>query len=174
MTSAYEPVLPDPWAPPHDPPPVRAKTNPWHLVLAAAAGAALVGALWVGLDLADSGTPIGPPGTSGTAGEAFDLRGTFTLNSGGYGYSTCGGSGGYSDITTGTTVTVYNAAGTVLSQGALGTGRPDGGGSCVFTLSAPNVPAGEKFYLVEVSHRGRIMVQPDDARNGNVALSLGS
>jgi hypothetical protein len=25
-----------------------------------------------------------------------------------------------------------------------------------------------------VSHRGRIMVQPDDARNGKVALSLGS
>lgn len=171
MTSAFEPVLPDPWAPPPASPPARAKTNPWHLVLAAAAGAALVGALWVGLDLADSGAPISTPGTSA---EAFDLRGTFTLNSGGYGYSTCGGSGGYSDITTGTTVTVYNAAGTVLSQGALGTGRPNGAGSCVFTLSAPNVPAGEKFYLVEVSHRGRIMVQPDDARNGNVALSLGS
>lgn len=173
MTSAFEPVLPDPWAPPQAPPPVRPRTNPWHLLLAAAGGAALVGALWVGLDLADSGAPTGIPGTS-TSGEAFDLRGTFTLNSGGYAYSTCGGSGGYSDITTGTTVTVYNAAGTVLSQGALGTGRPNGAGSCVFTLSAPNVPAGEKFYLVEVSHRGRIMVQPDDARNGNVALSLGS
>ncbi|MEU8634461.1 hypothetical protein AB0C38_19955 [Amycolatopsis sp. NPDC048633] len=172
MTSAFEPLPPDPWAPP-----ARTGTNPWHLVLAAAGGAALVGALWVGLDLADSGLPAGIPGTSGTsgtAGEAFDLRGTFTLNSGGYGYSTCGGSGGYSDITTGSTVTVYNAAGTVLSQGALGTGRPNGAGSCVFTLSAPNVPAGEKFYLVEVSHRGRIMVQPEDARNGNVALSLGS
>ncbi|MGK3206513.1 hypothetical protein [Amycolatopsis sp. MEPSY49] len=43
----------------------------------------------------------------------------------------------------------------------------------MFSLAAPNVPAGEKFYLVEVSHRGRIMVQPEDARNGNVALSLG-
>ncbi len=171
MTSALEPAPPDPWALPQAPPPARTRTNPWHLVLAAVAGAALVGALWVGLDLAGSGAPIAPPGTSG---EAFDLRGTFTLNSGGYGYSTCGGSGGYSDITTGTTVTVYNAAGTVLSQGALGTGRPNGAGSCVFTLSAPNVPAGEKFYLVEVSHRGRIMVQPEDARNGNVALSLGS
>ncbi|SEF26432.1 hypothetical protein SAMN05421837_103304 [Amycolatopsis pretoriensis] len=166
MTDAFEPVLPETW-----PPPVRTRTNPWHLVLAAVAGGALVGALWVGLDLAGAGAPISPPGTSG---EAFDLRGTFTLNSGGYGYSTCGGSGGYSDITTGTAVTVYNAAGTVLSQGALGTGRPNGAGSCVFTLSAPNVPAGEKFYLVEVSHRGRIMVQPEDARNGNVALSLGS
>ncbi|WP_284749771.1 hypothetical protein [Amycolatopsis sp. RTGN1] len=171
MTSTFEPVLPDPWAPPPASPPVRAKTNPWHLVLAAAAGAALVGALWVGLDLADSGAPISTPGTPA---ETFALSGTFTLYSTGYSYSTCGGSGGYSDITTGTTVTVYNAAGTVLSQGALGSGRPNGAGSCVFTLSAPNVPAGEKFYLVEVSHRGRIMVQPDDARNGNVALSLGS
>lgn len=167
MTDALEPTLPEAWPPP---PPVRTRTNPWHLLLAAAAGGALVGALWVGLDLADSGVPISPPGTSG---KAFDLRGTFTLYSGGYGYSTCGGSGGYSDITTGTTVTVYNAAGTVLSQGALGTGHPDGADSCVFSLAAPNVPAGEKFYLVEVSHRGRIMVQPEDARNGNVALSLG-
>jgi hypothetical protein len=61
----------------------------------------------------------------------------------------------------------------VLSQGALGTGHSDGGGTCVFSLSAPNVPAREKFSLVEVSHRGRIMVQPDDARYGRVALSLG-
>jgi hypothetical protein len=174
MTNAFEPALPDPWAMPPAPPPVRARTNPWHLLLAATGGAALVGALWVGLDLADSGTPATPATPTGTSGEAFDLRGTFTLNSSGYGYSSCGGSGGYSDITTGTAVTVYNAAGTVLSQGALGTGRPDGAGSCVFSLSAPNVPAGEKFYLVEVSHRGRIMVQPDDARNGRVALSLGN
>jgi len=36
------------------------------------------------------------------------------------------------------------------------------------------VPSGEKFYLVEVSHRGRIVVQPEDARNGKVALSLGN
>jgi hypothetical protein len=170
MTNAFEPDLSDPWALPPVPPQARTRTNPWHLVLAAVAGAALVGALWVGLDLADSGAPAGPTGTSGAA---FDLHGTFTLYSSGYGYSTCGGSGGYSDIATGTAVTVYNAAGTVLSQGALGTGRPDGVGSCVFSLAAPNVPAGEKFYLVEVSHRGRIMVQPDDARNGTVALSLG-
>ncbi|MFF1609357.1 hypothetical protein ACFVYA_16365 [Amycolatopsis sp. NPDC058278] len=33
-----------------------------------------------------------------------------------HGYSTCGGSGGYSDITAGTAVTVYNAAGTVISS----------------------------------------------------------
>jgi len=42
------------------------------------------------------------------------------------------------------------------------------------SLAAPNVPSGEKFYLVEVSHRGRIVVQPEDARNGKVALSLGN
>ncbi len=169
MTDAFDPALPDPWTPPQTPPPVRTRTNLWHLFFAGLAGAALVGSLWVGLDLAHSSSPGAPTGGSG---EAFDLRGTFTLYSS-YGYSTCGGSGGYSDITTGTAVTVYNAAGTVLSQGALGTGRPEGSGTCVFSLSAPNVPAGEKFYLVEVSHRGRIVVQPEDAQNGKVALSLG-
>jgi hypothetical protein len=168
MIEVYEHVAPNQPSP--DPPAARTRTriSPWHLVLAAAGGAALVGALWAGLGLAGSGGPAGP------SGETFDLRGTFTLNSGGGGYGTCGGSGGYSDITGGTAVTVYNAAGTVLSQGALGTGRPAGMGTCVFSLSAESVPAGEKFYLVEVSHRGRIMVRPEDARNGNVALSLGS
>ncbi|WP_410640615.1 hypothetical protein [Amycolatopsis sp. lyj-346] len=168
MTNAFEPALPDPWTAPQTLPPVRTRTNLWHLFFAGVAGAALVGSLWVGLDLARSGSP------GGSSGEAFDLRGTFTLYSSRYGYSACGGSGGYSDITTGAAVTVYNAAGTVLSQGALGTGRPDGAGTCVFSLAAPNVPSGEKFYLVEVSHRGRIMVQPEDARHGKVALSLGS
>ncbi|SED51821.1 hypothetical protein SAMN04489727_8194 [Amycolatopsis tolypomycina] len=171
MTSAFEPTQPDPWMPPQPLPPVRTRTNLWHLFFAGLAGAALVGALWVGLDLAHSGSPSAPGGSSG---ETFDLRGTFTLNSSGYGYSACGGSGDYSDITTGTAVTVYDAAGTVLSQGALGTGRPDGAGTCVFSLAAPNVPSGEKFYLVEVSHRGRIMVQPEDARAGKVALTLGN
>ncbi|WP_290059048.1 hypothetical protein [Amycolatopsis solani] len=170
MTDAFEPVIPDSWPPPV-PPPARARTSFWHLLLAGAAGAALVGALWVGLDLARADSPSAP---AVTAGQSFDLSGTFTLYSTGYGYSTCGGSGGYSDITTGTAVTVYNAAGTVLSQGALGTGHSNGAGTCVFSLSAPNVPAGEKFYLVEVSHRGRIMVQPDDARYGRVAISLGN
>jgi hypothetical protein len=171
MTNAFDPALPDPWPPPQTLPPVRTRTNLWHLFFAGLAGAALVGALWVGLDLARAGSPSAP---AVTTGQAFDLSGTFTLYSTGYSYSTCGGSGGYSDITTGTAVTVYNAAGTVLSQGALGTGHSNGAGTCVFSLSAPNVPAGEKFYLVEVSHRGRIMVQPDDARYGRVALSLGN
>lgn len=170
MTDTFEPALPDPGTPPRSVAPVRTRTNLWHLFFAGVAGAALVGSLWVGLDLARSGSPSAP---AVTAGQAFDLSGTFTLYSTGYGYSACGGSGGYSDITTGTAVTVYNAAGTVLSQGALGTGHSNGAGTCVFSLSALNVPAGEKFYLVEVSHRGRIMVQPDDARYGRVALSLG-
>ncbi|WP_328618396.1 hypothetical protein OHS18_22495 [Amycolatopsis sp. NBC_00355] len=165
MTDLYQP---DPVAPPAARARTRSRTSPWHLLLAATGGAALVGALWFGLGLAGSGGPAGP------AGGSFDLRGTFTLNSGGDGFGTCGGSGGYSDISGGTRVTVYSAAGTVLSQGALGTGRPAGMGTCVFSLSAANVPAGEKFYLVEVSHRGRIMVPPEEARTGSVALSLGN
>ncbi|WP_439383192.1 hypothetical protein [Amycolatopsis lexingtonensis] len=92
------------------------------------------------------GSPSAP---AVTAAQSFDLSGTFTLYSTGYGYSTCGGSGGYSDITTGTAVTVYDAAGTVLSQGALGTGHSNGAGTCVFSL-------------------------PDDARYGRVAISLGN
>ena len=125
MTDVYEPVPPDPWAPvppqlapqvfPQQSPevlpqePVRTRTSPWHVLLAGASGAALVGALWVGLDLA--------------------------------------GSGGYTDISSGTTVTVYNAAGTVLSQGALGTGRAAGTGNCVFTLARAERPRGREVLL---------------------------
>lgn len=162
MTDLYQP---NPGAPPAAPARPRYRTSPWRLLLAATGGAALVGALWAGLDLA---------GPAGPSGETFDLRGTFTLTSGGDGFGTCVGAGGYADITGGAAVTVYDAAGTVLSRGALGTGRPAGMGTCVFSLSAQSVPAGERFYLVEVSHHGRTTVRPQDARDGNVALSLGN
>ncbi|WP_328644636.1 hypothetical protein OHS58_28815 [Amycolatopsis sp. NBC_00348] len=164
MTDLYQP---DPGAPAAAPARPGYRTSPWRLLLAATGGAALVGALWAGLGLAGSGGPAGP------SGDTFDLRGTFTLTSGGDGFGTCVGSGGYADIAGGAAVTVYDAAGSVLSRGALGTGRPAGMGTCVFSLSAQSVPAGEQIYLVEVAHRGRTMVTPQDARDGNVALSLG-
>jgi len=47
------------------------------------------------------------------------------------------------------------------------------GYGCAFTFSVPDVPAGESFYQVEVTHRGKINVSAEDARNGSTALSLG-
>jgi hypothetical protein len=35
------------------------------------------------------------------------------------------------------------------------------------------VPSGHDFYQVEVSHRGKIAVSDDEARDGLVALTLG-
>jgi hypothetical protein len=37
-----------------------------------------------------------------------------------------------------------------------------------------NVPTGEKFYQVEVTHRGKVTVTADDAKAGRVSLSLGN
>ncbi|MHA6793506.1 hypothetical protein ACVGVM_08310 [Pseudonocardia bannensis] len=86
--------------------------------------------------------------------------------------SGCEGSGGYSDITLGTSVTVYDASGTVVGTGHLGRGSAAEGG-CTFPITVLNVPGGSSFYQVEVSHRGRITVQAADARAGLVGVTLG-
>ena len=88
----------------------------------------------------------------------FTVTGTFTL----YDYesidyyseggSECWGTGGYSDISTGAQVRVSDGAGEVIAVGEL---QPSGYdfGSCEFTFAVTRVPAGERFYEIEVSHR---------------------
>jgi hypothetical protein len=88
--------------------------------------------------------------------------------------NTCEGTGGYSDITTGAAVTVYDASGTVVGVGALEQGKRVGAQviqQCRFTFIIPGLPVG-KFYKVEVSHRGQATVTA--AGVGDVELSLGS
>jgi hypothetical protein len=46
-------------------------------------------------------------------------------------------------------------------------------GSCVFDVAVPEVPKGEKFYKVEVSHRGTLQLTAKEAENGGLAASLG-
>jgi len=99
--------------------------------------------------------------------------------------SSCGGINGYGDVGEGTTVTVYDAAGTIVGTTTLGAGTgerrytdeesrvayPDlyyGPCALPFALTVPD----SEFYQVEVSHRGRTTVQRADA--GSVAMQLGS
>jgi hypothetical protein len=82
----------------------------------------------------------------------------------------CEGSGGYSDISEGASVTVTDATGKVVATGSLGVGRKDVLG-CVFPFSVTGVPK-SKFYGVEVSHRGIVTFRQLDA--GTAEVSLGS
>ncbi|MFF7413819.1 hypothetical protein [Streptomyces lydicus] len=109
---------------------------------------------------------------------AFTLRGKMTLTgdhipSGDTGEQ-CTGYKGYDDISEGTAVTVYDTSGKLIAKGALGAGTSDDvSGVCEFDVRVPDVPKGEKFYQVEVSHRGRISATAEEAEQGEFAGFLG-
>jgi hypothetical protein len=125
----------------------------------------------------------GPPAAPFRA-STFDVSGTFQLTqtssylSFSYGSfttgSSCSGSGGYSDIDTGSSVTVYDGSGAVVATGMLGSGRASSSSTCEFAVTVPNVPAGSDFYQVEVSHRGKVTVEGRRLETDGVSLTLGS
>lgn len=89
----------------------------------------------------------------------------------------CAGKGGYSDITAGAAVTIYNADGTIVGAGNLGAGVADShtthngnttitsAGGCAFPFTVTNVPTGSSFYQYEISHRGRITFTLGEAQS---------
>lgn len=109
------------------------------------------------------------------------IEGTFTLidtsyspyytsiDTSGFG---CEGAGGYSDIRTGTAVTVKNAAGILLGSAQLAAGSGDSS-SCTFAFSV-NLTEGEDDYVVSVSHRGDMHYTWSQLSTGGIRLSLGS
>ncbi|MFF4318852.1 hypothetical protein [Streptomyces sp. NPDC001568] len=116
-----------------------------------------------------------PWGGDGSA-QTFTLTGTMALSdSDGFLSLTdngCAGKGGYKDIRTGTSVTVYDDAGKVVATGSLGDGTRTGL-TCAFPVSVADVPKGARFYQVEVSHRGKLTVAKDEAMAGTFGASLG-
>lgn len=130
-------------------------------------GAGLVGAAWAATAISDLGKP-----------ETFTLKGDFALTDEVYldPEGGCRGSfdSGYKDIAEGTSVTVYGAKGDVIATGSLGESKADELGiTCTFKIAVPQVPKGEKFYKVEVSHRGTVQLSAKQAENGDLAASLG-
>jgi hypothetical protein len=67
---------------------------------------------------------------------------------------------------------VYGAGGDVVATGALGKSKAVSY-SCVFEIAVDDVPKGEKFYKVEVSHRGTLQLSAKEAESGELAASLG-
>jgi hypothetical protein len=79
-------------------------------------GVAAAVVLGLGAALASIAGPLAGGGT-------FTLTGELALDGAGYGSGGCSGSGGYSDIGAGASVTVADASGTVVATGALDPGR---------------------------------------------------
>lgn len=113
-----------------------------------------------------------------SAPKVFDLTGILKLSGGIDAFattgSTCSGTSGYDDITSGTQVVVYDESSKVLASGGLGEGQPtDAGTTCTFPIVVDGVPRGHSFYQVQVSHRGMVTETAADAVAGTVTLTLG-
>jgi hypothetical protein len=109
--------------------------------------------------------------------EPFTVEGTLQLNTASIttaglppGFN-CAGSGGYRDVGPGAPVTVSDEAGTLLAKSTL-SGSVGGPGWCALSFSVEDVPAGSKFYRVEVARRGDMSYTEGEAR-GRVGLTLG-
>ncbi|MFI2644452.1 hypothetical protein [Streptomyces sp. NPDC018610] len=159
------PAPPLPTVPPMQPVPPKSRISPLAAgILGLAVGAGIVGSIWAITANSGPGTP-----------ETFTLKGTFTLteDASDNGLGGCEGTGGYEDIQEGASVTVYGAGGDVIATGSLGDSDSPGYGTCAYDIAIPDVPKGEKFYKVEVSHRGTVQMTAEEAENGELAATLG-
>ncbi|MEU9214041.1 hypothetical protein AB0D27_40665 [Streptomyces sp. NPDC048415] len=158
---------PQPAEPPAVPAPGMTKRRLSPLaagLLGLALGAGIVGGIWA------ITANNGPSGS-----EAFTLEGSFTLTKDAVpADDDCSASydSGYDDISEGASVTVYGASGDVIATGELGDSSYKDY-MCSFDIAVPDVPKGEKFYKVEVSHRGTVQLTAKEAENGKLAASLG-
>ncbi|GAA5706501.1 hypothetical protein [Streptomyces avermitilis] len=175
MTSELPPLPDTPPPAPTEPPAVSAHVPPAPAarrlsplaagLIGLATGAAIVGGTWA--ITANSG-PDAPA--------TFTLKGSFALTDSVVpdGNGGCGGTRGYDDILEGAGVTVYGASGDVIATGGLGNSTYDGDTyDCTFKVAVPDVPKGERFYKVEVSHRGTVQLSGKEAENGDFGASLG-
>ncbi|MFE6829106.1 hypothetical protein [Streptomyces sp. NPDC057690] len=164
------PAPPAPPAAPEIPPmPATPPRKPFRPLTAGlvgvAVGAGIMGCIWA----VTAGIGPGSPATFTLEG-AFELTDDATMNDNGG----CGGryDGGYDDIAEGTSVTVYGASDVVIATGVLGDSAYVSG-TCTFEVAVEDVPEGEKFYKVEVSHRGTVQLTAEEAENGEFSASLG-
>lgn len=154
------------------------------LLIGAVAGAAIVGGTWYATSHDTSSSSAPTAGTPVEALEAeaqqdgtFTLTGDFTLTDGAISDDTggCEGSGGYEDIELGTSVTVYDAGGSVIATSSLILSEFDeAAGTCTYDVAVDDVPADEDFYQVEIGHRGKLQLSAEEAKSGGFSGSLGN
>jgi hypothetical protein len=78
--------------------------------------------------------------------------------------------GGYSDVHSGTIITVTDEAGTVIATGELGQGELSLEDGCKFTYEITSVPEAQ-FYKIEVTHRGGLTYSFDDMISNDWTIS---
>lgn len=155
--------------------PVETKTRMplWPLgIIGVLAGVLVIALVAVPSSPAPSGTTA-----RNVAATGFDLTGRLELDATGAFKATdrsCVGEDGYDDMRTGAPVVVYDAAGTVIATGSLRGGALNTTGTqCVFPFTVADVPSGEAFYQVQVSHRGKVVVESAEAETSGAVLTLG-
>lgn len=108
--------------------------------------------------------------------EVFTIAGTIAIDESSVTTSQtkCEGRRGFGDIQEGAAVTVKNQDGTTVGTGRLGEGERASSTSrvCSFPFTVESVPAGNKFYEVEVSRRGGLTYSEEEARQP-LTLTLG-
>jgi hypothetical protein len=104
---------------------------------------------------------------------SFTVEGTITLDHGDFVTTddSCFGDGGYNDMHLGTQVVVTDAAQKTVAVGKI-VAAEDTVTECRLTFRVEDVPRGEDFYGIEVSHRGRLQYTADDLEQP-LTLSLG-
>ncbi|MDN3355052.1 hypothetical protein QWU11_20875 [Actinomadura sp. DC4] len=105
------------------------------------------------------------------------VSGTMTIVGDVAGGRACTGDGGFEDLQDGTSVVVHDAAGKVIGTGRLGEGAgeqlvADTALRCRFAFRVPDVPR-QRFYGIEVSHRGIVQFTAAEVDREDVELSLG-
>lgn len=166
MSVYYEepPTAPHGFAPQRQ----RPKLWPWLLV------GALTIVVITGLVFVATNGDKGTPTRSAATLQDFTVTGTFTLYDYGsidHGSATCWGTGGYSDIAAGAQVRISNASGKIVAVGEL---EPSSyqTGECEFSFEVTSVPKGEKYYEIEISHRGALTYSEAEMQE-ELALQLG-
>lgn len=85
----------------------------------------------------------------------------------------CHTTGGFTDIETGAQIVVTDDQGKTVAVGELGGGKVAAEGlACQFPFTIKDIPAGSKFYKVEISHRGGPQYTERQLRSG-LDLSIG-
>lgn len=105
--------------------------------------------------------------------ELFTVAGELTLIDSGLirAEGACTGDGGYGDISAGAAIIIRDAQGQQVGLGELMTGREIDSVTCEFSFAVTDVPDGGDKYSIEVSDRGQVPFDREEASDVQISLS---
>lgn len=167
----YRVVLPPPPLPnrlqqvPPEPVP-RPRPRPIWVVLGALAVVVVGLCSWLITTQRVPETPAAAAATSAQEADTWAVTIDFT-----FGNSSCEGDGGYSDIGSGTPVTLKDETGRLVGSDTLYPNTPSSG-QCTWTIRMDDVPSDLEFYVAEVGSRGEISYSRDQLVSENFTIGL--